>query len=70
MAEAMVGKRNIPVLEAPKGRRDEFIKPYFKGAEARKPAQIMIAIGERAANRCGQKRLACFTPFFTAAERE
>jgi len=53
-------KRNIPVLEAPKGRRDEFIKPYFKGAEpdevvavlkAREPARIMIAIGDRAANR-------------------
>ena len=53
-------KRNIPVLEAPKGRRDEFIEPYFKGAEpdevvavlkAREPARIMIAIGDRAANR-------------------
>ena len=51
-------KRNIPVLEAPKGRRDEFVEPYFKGAEpdqvvavlkAREPARIMIAIGERAA---------------------
>jgi hypothetical protein len=53
-------KRNIPVLEAPKGRRDEFIEPYFKGAKpdevvavlkAREPARIMIAIGDRAANR-------------------
>ena len=53
-------KRDIPVLEAPKGRRDEFIEPYFKGAKpdevvavlkAREPARIIIAIGDRAANR-------------------
>lgn len=53
-------KRNVPILEAPKGRRDEFIEPYFKNAEpdaivavvkAREPARIMIAIGDRAANR-------------------
>jgi hypothetical protein len=24
-------KRNIPVAEAPKGRRDDFVDPYFKG---------------------------------------
>jgi len=24
-------KRNIPILDAPKGRRDEFVEPYFKG---------------------------------------
>ena len=24
-------KRNIPIVEAPKGRRDEFVDPYFKG---------------------------------------
>jgi hypothetical protein len=23
-------KRNIPIVEAPKGRRDEFVDPYFK----------------------------------------
>ena len=53
-------KRNIAILEAPKGRRDEFVEPYFKDAEpdavvvvlkAREPARIMIALGERAANR-------------------
>ena len=53
-------KRGVPVLEAPKGRRDEFVEPYFKGAKpdqvvavlkAREPARIMIAIGDRAANR-------------------
>jgi hypothetical protein len=26
-------KRNVPILEPPKGRRDEFVEPYFKGAE-------------------------------------
>ena len=25
-------KRNIPVLDAPNGRRDDFVDPYFKGA--------------------------------------
>jgi len=53
-------KRAIPVLEAPKGRRDEFVEPYFKGAKpdeivavlkAREPARIMIAIGDKATNR-------------------
>jgi hypothetical protein len=53
-------KRNVPILEAPKGRRDEFVEPYFKNAEpdaivavvkAREPARIMTAIGDRAANR-------------------
>ena len=27
-------KRNIPVADAPKGRRDDFVDPYFKGAAA------------------------------------
>ncbi len=53
-------KRNVPILEAPKGRRDEFVEPYFKGAEpdavvvvlkAREPARTMTAIGDKAANR-------------------
>jgi hypothetical protein len=53
-------KRDVPILDAPKGRRDEFIAPYFKGAEpdavvavlkAREPARILTAIGDRAANR-------------------
>ena len=53
-------KRNIPILDAPKGRRDEFVEPYFKGAKpdevvvvlkAREPARIMIAIGDKAINR-------------------
>ena len=51
---------NAPVAEAPKGRRDEFVEPYFGGAEpdqvvvilkAREPARIMTAIGDRKANR-------------------
>ncbi len=54
-----VQRRDIPVLDAPKGRRDEFVEPYFKDAKpdevvavlkAREPARIMIAIGDRAAN--------------------
>jgi len=58
--KAWSAKHNIPVLEAPKGRRDEFVEPYFKGAEpnevvvvlkAREPARIMIAIGDKANNR-------------------
>ena len=43
-----------PVLDAPTGRRDDFVDPYFKHAKkdeivvilkAREPARIMIAIG-------------------------
>jgi hypothetical protein len=53
-------KRGIPVLEAPKGRRDEFVDPYFKRAKAdqvvvilkaREPARIMTAIGDKRTNR-------------------
>ena len=53
-------KRSIPIVEAPKGRRDEFIDPYFERAKpdavvailkAREPARIMIAIGDKVANR-------------------
>src|ERR1700751_4087668 len=45
---------NAPIVEAPKGRRDEFVEPYFRGAQpdqvglvvkAREPARIMTAIG-------------------------
>src|SRR5580692_10988058 len=52
--------RNIPIVEAPKGRRDEFVDPYFERAKpdavvvilkAREPARIMIAIGDKVANR-------------------
>ncbi len=51
---------NVPIVEAPKGRRDEFVDPYFKGAgpdqiviivKAREPARIMTAIGDKNANR-------------------
>ena len=53
-------KRNIPIVEAPKGRRDEFVEPYFKRAtpdavvvilKAREPSRIMTAIGDSKANR-------------------
>jgi hypothetical protein len=53
-------RASIPVVEAPEGRRDEFVDPYFKRAKpdavvlvikAREPARIMIAIGDRTANR-------------------
>ena len=51
-------KRNIPIVEPPKGRRDEFVDPYFERAKpdavvvilkAREPARIMIAIGDKRA---------------------
>ena len=44
----------MPILDAPEGRRDDFVDPYFKHAKndavvvilkAREPARIMIAIG-------------------------
>ena len=53
-------KRAIPVLEAPHGRRDEFVDPYFNRAgpdevvvilKAREPARIMTAIGDNKSNR-------------------
>ena len=53
-------KRNIPIVEAPKGRRDEFVDPYFAHAKpdqivvilkAREPARIMIAIGDKTSTR-------------------
>jgi hypothetical protein len=53
-------KRAVPMVDAPKGRRDEFVAPYFKGArpdhpviiiKAREPARIMTAIGDKIANR-------------------
>ena len=50
-------KHKVPVLEAPQGRRDEFVEPYAKPDEpvvvlkAREPARIMIAIGDKAVNR-------------------
>jgi len=53
-------KWNAPIIEAPKGRRDEFVEPYFRGAhsdrvvvilKAREPARIMTAIGDKKTNR-------------------
>ena len=53
-------RRKVPVVEAPKGRRDEFVDPYFKRAKpdqvvviikAREPARIMTAVGDKQANR-------------------
>ena len=47
-------KWGAPILDAPAGRRDDFVDPYFKQAKtdevvvilkAREPARIMIAIG-------------------------
>ena len=53
-------QRNIPIVDAPDGRRDEFVDPYFERAKpnsivvivkGREPARIMIAIGDKVANR-------------------
>src|SRR6476620_10956374 len=53
-------KRNIPVAEAPKGRRDDFVEAYFRGAnpdqvvvilKGREPARIMTAVGDSKTNR-------------------
>ena len=49
-----------PILEAPEGRRDEFVEPYFRRAQpdqlvvilkAREPARILTAIGNKNDNR-------------------
>jgi hypothetical protein len=53
-------KWGVPILEAPDGRRDEFVQPYFRRAQAdavvcilkaREPARIMTAIGTKAEDR-------------------
>jgi hypothetical protein len=53
-------KWGAPILEAPQGRRDEFVGPYFRKAKpdqvvailkAREPARILIAIGNKKDNR-------------------
>jgi len=49
-----------PILDAPEGRRDEFVEPYFRHAQpdplvvvlkAREPARILTAIGNKKDNR-------------------
>ena len=58
------GKRSIPVVEAPQGRRDDFVDPYFHRAtpdevvvilKAREPARIMTAVGDSKSNRRQQE---------------
>ncbi len=53
-------KWGAPIVEAPRGRRDEFVEPYFRRAKsdqvvvilkAREPARIMLAIGNKQDNR-------------------
>lgn len=53
-------KWGVEIVEAPKGRRDEFVEPYFRKAQpdrvvvilkAREPARILIAIGNKKENR-------------------
>jgi hypothetical protein len=53
-------KWQAPILEAPEGRRDEFVDSYFRRAQsdevvaiikAREPARILIAIGDKKENR-------------------
>lgn len=57
---AWAGKRNIPVIEAPQGRRDDFVDCYFNRAgpdevvvilKAREPARIMTAVGDNRSDR-------------------
>jgi len=58
--KSRAAKRNIPILDAPAGRRDEFVEPYFRRAQpnqvvvilkAREPARILTAIGKQKDNR-------------------
>src|SRR5262245_19724884 len=53
-------KWSVPILDAPAGRRDEFVDPYFRRAKpdevvvilkAREPGRILIAIGNPKDNR-------------------
>jgi hypothetical protein len=52
-------KRQIPIVEPPEGRRDEFVRPYFRQAKAdevvliiraREPARILASIGSKKSN--------------------
>jgi hypothetical protein len=36
-------KRNIPIVEAPTGRRDEFVDPYFERAKSDEVVVILKA---------------------------
>src|ERR1700694_5040733 len=52
-------KRNIPVAEAPKGRRDDFVEAYFRGAN---PDQVVVIVKARrlgGAAHGGQLRQRC-----------
>jgi hypothetical protein len=53
--EAQAKKWGTPIVEAPAGRRDTFVEPYFRGAKpdqivvivkGREPARILTAIGK------------------------
>jgi hypothetical protein len=53
-------KWDAPILDAPAGRRDDFVEPYFRHAKpdqvvvilkAREPARILTAIGNKKDNR-------------------
>ena len=41
-------KGNIPVLDAPQGRRDDFVDPYFKNA---KPDETVVILNARRQSR-------------------
>src|SRR5688572_8286049 len=50
----------VPILDAPDGRRDDFVDPYFRRAQpdeivailkAREPARILLAIGNKREDR-------------------
>jgi hypothetical protein len=58
--KAWADRRSIPVMEAPQGRRDDFVDSYFHRAKpdevvvilkAREPARIMTAVGDSKTNR-------------------
>jgi hypothetical protein len=41
-------KRDIPIVEAPKGRRDEFVDPYFRRAKPGCPSNLRPGFGQAA----------------------
>jgi hypothetical protein len=60
-------KRNIPIVEAPKGRRDEFVDPYFERA---KPDAIVVilpsATRSRTAGTSSSRNAGSFNTTFTS----
>ena len=53
-------KWDVPILDAPEGRRDDFVDPYFRHA---KDDQVVVILSEGAAQAPAKKRVSVVVPF-------